>query len=490
MRSWKNDHPSLRVADERREELRKGSRRGTATGDRSLDGAEPSRATRSAKRLANREAKMTDFDPRDDSVWLDPDGAFRHLREADPVHWSAAENAWILTRHAEAAAVLRNPDTFSSDPSHACGRPAEVLSRAAQSSPLSYRTLLSMLDGEPHSRLRTLVATHYSPQHVERFREPIRDLSVGLLSDKVVSGSFDVVGDYARPLFQAAALLPLGVSGPAAMAFLESAEFLIGVTQAGVGAQVQTASDEARREAQGQLGTLLAAGPGAGALKDMQAARDRGELADEQFSNLALFLAGVGQGPSTLAMGSAVLALLRNEEQARAVRATPALVRGVLDETLRFASPIGVLRRFATTDAIVGRNRVRAGQVLEVVVPAVNRDPSVFAEPHRFNVRRSSRSHFGFGRGAHRCLGAALARVSFEEALSALLSRIRVLGAGDRIDLLTGELAGPVRLDLTDSSGIAGRTTGVESASVAVVPRNHACPCGSGRKYKQCHGGS
>jgi hypothetical protein len=154
-----------------------------------------------------------------------------------------------------------------------------------------------------------------------------------------------------------------------------------------------------------------------------------------------------------------------------------------------------VIRRFAIADTTLRGRPIQAGDQVQVIVTAANRDPGVFVDPNRFDVRRGARNHLGFGWGTHHCLGAPVARVIAEEGLALLLDGYPELAAAGRLELLTGETAGPRALDLVGRPGTPRRLLeaagwdGVVHRSVAGAGRNDACPCGTGRKYKHCHGG-
>ncbi|MGD9935196.1 MAG: cytochrome P450 [Dehalococcoidia bacterium] len=428
---------------------------------------------------------MDAIDLRDDLTWADLDGALRALREREPLHWSASAAAWIATGYAVATEVLRDGKRFRTNPSMADGPIADVLLAAADESPLPYQGLLAMLDEERHRNLRGLVASCYTAAAIERFRSPIRTLADALLQGPDGPESWDVIQDFARPLARAAVASPLGIEGGEAGPFIERAEELMELAQPGQDQHplvVRAAGVVA--EASDCLRELEVHARADGALAALMRARAEGELSGEDYFGLAVFLAGVGQGPMSLALGNGLLALIRNEEQQRRVWATADGRRGFLDESLRFAPPIQVLRRFAAADTTLAGKQIRKGAVLEVVVPAVNRDPAAFGNPHRFDVERGARDHLGFGWGPHMCLGAPLARLIAEEALGAFAEVMPQPCIGDRLEILTGETTGPLHMDLlTGAAGGSCPVTGARNladASVPAVAQNHACPCGSG----------
>jgi cytochrome P450 len=159
---------------------------------------------------------------------------------------------------------------------------------------------------------------------------------------------------------------------------------------------------------------------------------DGDRITAEEVVDLALLLLLAGHETTVNLIGNGVLALLHAPDQLDLLRRTPDLVPGAVDELLRFDSPVQMTQRVAPEDVDLAGCRVRAGDEILLVLGAANRDPVVFADPHRLDVTRDARRHVAFGGGIHHCLGASLARVEGQVALSALLARFRHL-----------ELAGP-----------------------------------------------
>jgi len=139
--------------------------------------------------------------------------------------------------------------------------------------------------------------------------------------------------------------------------------------------------------------------------------------------DLALILLVAGHETTVNLIGNGVLALLRAPDQMNLLRRSPDLVAGAVDELLRFDSPVQLTQRVATEDLDLVGCHIRAGDEIMLVLGAANRDPLAFTEPNRLDVTRDARRHVAFGGGIHHCLGAALARLEGQVALSALLAR-------------------------------------------------------------------
>jgi len=132
-------------------------------------------------------------------------------------------------------------------------------------------------------------------------------------------------------------------------------------------------------------------------------------------------------------IAAAIPVLSAHPEQAAKLRADPSLLSGAVEELIRWCGPQFLsLPRYPRVDVEIGGVRIGAGEPVAAIIAAANRDPRVFAEPESFDVTRADTArHIGFAHGPHFCLGAALARVQTEIALSLLLRRFPDLTVGD-----------------------------------------------------------
>jgi cytochrome P450 len=160
---------------------------------------------------------------------------------------------------------------------------------------------------------------------------------------------------------------------------------------------------------------------------------DGERLDDTEFSMFWLLLVVAGNETTRNALSGSVVALHEHDHWGR-LADEPALLPTAIEELLRYVSPVMQFRRTATTDTVLGDQRVRAGDKVVVWYGAANRDPEVFADPHGLDLLRDPNPHLAFGVGPHFCLGAHLARLELIETLGALLRAAPGL-----------EIAGPVR---------------------------------------------
>jgi cytochrome P450 len=363
----------------------------------------------------------------------DPYVFYRTLRENTP-RLRTDFGLWFLTTHADASAVLRDPRNSSDE--HHSNLYEQFLEQARlegrETTVDTFRTMLFM-DPPDHTRLRGLVQMAFTPRMVEQIRPRAQQLVDELLDTALARGNeMDVIDDVAYPLPVTIICELLGVPVADQNQF---ADWSRSLSRAIDPSPIRTMELEREIEAAAlAFGTYFAAlvDDRRQSLSDdllsglitAEAAGDR--LSEEELFGTALLLLIAGHETTVNLIGNGTLALLRHRDQFDRLRDDPDVGRTAVEEVLRYDAPVQMTQRIALEPYTLGNGDVVAtGEQMIVMLAAANRDPEAFAEPDRFDVGRAeARRHLSFGGGIHHCLGAALARVEGEVALSTLVRRL------------------------------------------------------------------
>jgi cytochrome P450 len=172
------------------------------------------------------------------------------------------------------------------------------------------------------------------------------------------------------------------------------------------------------------LSPLLATPASAPGLLGVLAAADPRILSDDEILRNALIILFGGIETTEATILNATWALLTHPDALAQVRAEPALLGPAIEEAMRWEPAVQTCTRHATADTTVRGIAITAGDTVQCMIGGANRDPALFEDPDRFDLRRANADqHVSFGIGRHFCLGAALARLEARTALSALLTR-------------------------------------------------------------------
>jgi cytochrome P450 len=367
----------------------------------------------------------------------DPYAVYARMRETAPVQRIVGTDgmpAWIVTRYDDVRGALADP-RLSLDKRHAL--PGNYKGFALP--PALDANLLNM-DPPDHTRIRSFVVRAFTAGRTERLRQPIRRTADELLdaieaagrapggisdgSPDSPGGHTDLIASYAAPLPIAVICELLGVPPGDRIDFRQwTNELMIPDPARPEGMK------EAVRSMLGFFTALLAhkrAEPADDLLSALIAARDDADdrLSEDELTSLAFLILFAGYENTVQLIGNATVALLRHPEQLAALRADPARTGAAVEELMRYDGPaLLALRRFPVEDLEIGGVRVPAGETVLLSPASANRDPDRFADPGRLDLDRDTAGHLALGHGIHYCLGAPLARLETEIALTALLGR-------------------------------------------------------------------
>jgi cytochrome P450 len=366
------------------------------------------------------------FDPFDPVFRTDPYPVYARLREENPVHPSAL-GGLVVTRHADCLHVLRHPaassDERNSDLFRAMQEAGEVDEELVDARPFLF------LDPPDHTRLRRLVTKAFTPRTIERLRPRVEELVDDLLDARAGTGSIELVEDFAY-------LVPVQIISELLGVPPEDHERFKGWSRdlaRGLDPDFILPPEvvEKRKEAIDAFSAyfleLIAErrrAPQDDLLSALVAAEDAGDrLTERELLSTCTLLLVAGHETTVNLIANGTLALLRHPDELRRLRDDPSMARTAVEEVLRFDPPVQLTARVALEDMEIGGQTLAKGTSAILLLGSANRDEAAFAEPDQLDVGRTDNHHLAFGFGTHFCLGAPLARLEGEVALTTLVRR-------------------------------------------------------------------
>ncbi|GAA1214754.1 cytochrome P450 [Kitasatospora nipponensis] len=350
----------------------------------------------------------------------DPMTGYAELRGSGRIHRATAPDdapVWLVTGFRDVR-ELAGDARLALDKRHARTRGS-----AGDSLPPELDAHLLNTDGVDHRRLRALVGGALGPRRIRTLRDGVRATTDRLLDAMTDGQRVDVLAELAMPLSMTVISDLLGIPDVDRLDFSAWTDTLLSPVP---GAPAR--SRAAMREMHAFLVALITtkrAAPSDDLLGDLITAHDAGaRLSEAELVAMAFLLLFGGYHNSAALVATTVMALLTHPAHRRALDAGRLTMGEVTEEVLRWNPPTMLaVRRFAVRDTRIAGSPVRAGERVWLSWAAGNRDPRAFEDPDAFNPSRATTGHLAFGHGAHYCVGAALARLENEIAVTSLLSR-------------------------------------------------------------------
>ena len=381
---------------------------------------------------------------------LEIDPMYFWLQEHEPlarVKLPYGEEGWLLTRYDDVRTALGDP-RFSL--AQAAVRDVPRLT------PQRYGAILTDQDPPDHTRLRRLVAKAFTARRVEQLRERAEQITGELLDEMVKAGQpADLSEVLAVPLPGLMVCELIGVP------YADRDQFRDWV---GAWMSVTALTPEQRGDYIGRLTGYVAAQaeqrrrePTDDLLGVLVTAHEEGDrLTAEEVVQLTLVILAAGYESTASQIVNFTYALLTHPDQLALLRSRPGLMPGAVEELMRWVPLLAaadVLPRYALADVELSDGTVPAGEPVLLAKHAANRDPRRYEDPDRLDITRDARGQLGFGHGAHHCLGAPLARLDIQTALTALLAsfpELRLAVPEDQIEWKSGmAVRGPVALPIS-----------------------------------------
>ncbi|MBZ5202421.1 cytochrome P450 [Planomicrobium chinense] len=347
-----------------------------------------------------------------------PYPTYAKLRETDPVHqvrFPDGQKGWLITDYEDAAAVLKD-QRFIKDYSKLFGGTMDQMSVFTQ----------NMLFSDPpdHKRLRGLAQKAFTPKMISGMRNRIQEIADDLLKEMENKKTVNLIDDFAFPLPISVICEILGVPVEDRDKFRLWSNSLIEGTSGEIGVSVYEHMTQFIQYL-GEWFAKVHEQPGDDLISNLIIAEEEGDrLTQKELYGVVSLLIIAGHETTVNLIGNTVLALLAHPEQQQKLREQPELIAQAIEESLRYNGPVEFsTSRWASEDMEFQGKQFQRGDLVVVSLNAANHDPEKFNDPEVFDITREKSPHLAFGMGIHFCLGAPLARLEGEIAISSLLER-------------------------------------------------------------------
>jgi cytochrome P450 len=415
-----------------------------------------------------------DIPPEIAATLIDP-AAYADHRLHDSYCWLRANNPlgiartekfdpfWVVTKHAHILAISRQNELF-----HNADRATVLTARAGierireiTGGPNLVRSLVQM-DAPDHPKYRALTQGWFMPANLGKFEARVRHIARGTVARMLEKGGHcDFVADVALGYPLHVIMEILGVPEQDEPRMLKLTQELFGsqdpdtarvrdalspgqfsdMMQSVVndfGAYFRGITEDRRRSPRDDLATVIAN------------ARIGGEyMPDHDATSYYMIVATAGHDTTSSSTAGAIWALAEDPEQFAKVKANPELIPGLVDEAVRWMTPVKHFMRSATSDTELGERKIAKGDWLMLCYASGNRDEEVFEDPFSFRCDRKPNRHVAFGYGAHLCLGQYLAKMEMRILFEELLPRLKSIALDGEVKMTHATFVnGPKKLPI------------------------------------------
>jgi cytochrome P450 len=395
--------------------------------------------------VASAETALAVIDPKAYAAWDPLLDLFDTIRAETPVLLIESPSGdhnpfWLVTRHDDVMRISKDNVTFlnAPRPSVFTNKAGEALARSITGgSPNLVQSLVS-LDAPKHPKLRKLTQEWFMPKNLRLIEADIRSLAKRTVDKLVAAGPeadfvplvsapyplhvvMQILGvpeeDEPRMLFLTQQMFggqdeELNKSGIANLSPEQITEIVLGAVK-DFTAYFESLAAKRRANPTDDVATILANGTIDGAPLDPL-----------DLAGYYIIIAAAGHDTTSASTAGAMLALARDPEQFAKVKADRSLVAGIVEEAIRWTTPVQHFMRMANEDVELSGVTIAKGDWLMMNYVAANHDPQQFDNPRRFDATRDHNRHLAFGAGAHQCLGLHLARLEMRILFEELLDRL------------------------------------------------------------------
>jgi len=394
--------------------------------------------------------------------------AMAWLRANNPLGMAEGEGLfpfWIVTKHADILEISRQNEQFKSGEKSTTFTTVEgdaMVRKMTGGSPHLLRTLVQM-DAPDHAKHRLLTQAWFLPQNIRHLEDRIRQIAREHVARMVeLGGECDFARDIAVTYPLRVIMEVMGVPPQDEPRMLQLTQELFGASDPDLnrsGSQVEgnnnplgdlqaiiadffmyfkRLTDDRKANPKEDLASVIANGKIDGA-----------PISDFEAMSYYVIVATAGHDTTSSSTAGAIWGLCEAPDQFAKLKADPSLIPGLVDESIRWVTPVKHFMRSATADYELRGRKIAAGDWLWLAYPSGNRDEEVFEDPNSFRVDRSPNRHLAFGYGAHLCLGQHLAKMEMRILWEELIPRLESLElAGEPKLAVASFVGGPKRLPI------------------------------------------
>ena len=403
---------------------------------------------------------LIEYDPNDRAMLRDPYPVFAELRRQGGVRWCPALSGWLALDWASVNAVVMTPEVFSANRLAQINTHLPEPDRTTAGEVLEWLTRWIVFQDPPdHTRVRRHLAGAINPKMVHRLRDATVEIATTLLDELCDGRTFDFYTDIGLRLPGYVVMDLLGVPRDR-LAEVKgwSDEMMLFI---GSSRNVPDKYAKARNGAHSMAGLfreLIAerrVDPRPDTVTHLLNSDVKGDrLTEDEIVAAMMMIANGAQETTAHLFSNALIALVRDPAaRDKLTSDVEGLMPTAIEEFLRFDSPVLSTARLVARDTELGGAQLKPGDRIFAVLAAANRDPAVFTDPDTLALEGHPAAHFAFSKGAHFCLGAPVARMEAQVALSEILRRFpewRIAEPLENIPWMNSMVArGPQRLPVT-----------------------------------------
>jgi cytochrome P450 len=365
--------------------------------------------------------------------------AFKWLRENNPLgqaHLEGFDPLWLVTKHQDIREIERQPLLFPSGVENPIlnDQKGDAFIRGLCGGSIRSIDLVTYMDPPEHTDIRGVAAEWFMPRNVRKFEDRIRDLAKRHVQRLVgLDDEFDFVNDFALYYPLHVIMTLFGVPEEDEPALLKLTQELFGVhdpdqqraevaMEPDAAARMWAAAVQGFYEYFGEKIVDRRQHPTDDLMSLIANAKVKGEYLPDSFcSGWYIAVATAGHDTTSSSLAGAILGMAEHPGQWQKVKADPSLIPALVDEAVRWTSPVKHFMRSAAEDTELRGRQIKAGDRLMLHYPSANRDEEVFTDPDAFDVDRPGGKSIAFGVGPHACIGMHVAKLEmkilFEELL-------------------------------------------------------------------------